>query len=64
VEFGLTLGEQHRLRMYENGLLSRIFGPKREEETRELRRLLNVELHHSCSSPNIIMVIKSRRRSQ
>jgi hypothetical protein len=54
------LGEEHRLRVFENRVLRRIFGPKREEG-RSLRKLHNDELHSLYSSPNIVRVIKSRR---
>jgi hypothetical protein len=54
------LREEHRLRVFENRVLRRIFGPQREEE--ELwRKLHNDELHSLYSSPNIVRVIKSRR---
>jgi hypothetical protein len=56
-----TLREEHRLRVFENRVLRRIFGPKRDEVTGEWRRLHNEELHDLYSSPNIIRVIKSRR---
>jgi hypothetical protein len=67
--WSLTLREEHRLRVFENKVLKRIFGPKRDEVTREWRKLLNEELHilfneelHILySSPNIIRQIKSRR---
>jgi hypothetical protein len=49
------------LRVFENRVLRRIFGPKRDEVTREWRRLHNEELNYLYSSPNIITVIKSRR---
>jgi hypothetical protein len=48
------------LRVFENKLLRRIFGPKRDEATGEWRRLHNKKLYALCSSPNIIQVIKSR----
>ena len=48
--------------MFENGVLRRKFGPKRDEVTRECRRLHNEELYDLYPSPNIIRVIKSRRR--
>jgi hypothetical protein len=49
------------LRVFENRVLRRIFGPKMEEVTEEWRRLHNKELYALYSSPNIIWVIKSRR---
>jgi hypothetical protein len=49
------------LGVYENGLLRRIFGSKRDEKTGEWRRLQNEELFALCSSPNIVRLIKSRR---
>jgi hypothetical protein len=58
---GLTLKEYHRLRVFENRVLRRIFAAKREEETRDWRRLHNKELHNLYTSLNIIRVIKSRR---
>jgi hypothetical protein len=56
----LTLGEEHRLRVFENRVVRRIFGPKRDEMTGGWRKLHNVELHTLCSSRNITRVIKSR----
>jgi hypothetical protein len=53
--------EEHRLRVSENRLLRRIFGPKRDEVTGGWRKLHNVELHTLYSSPSIIRMIKSRR---
>jgi hypothetical protein len=49
------------LRVFENRVLRRIFGPKRDEVTGEWRRLYNEELNDLYLSPNIIWVIKSRR---
>jgi hypothetical protein len=57
----LTLWEEHRLRVFENRILRRIFGPKRDEVTREWRKLHNEELHNLYSSPDIIRQVKSRR---
>jgi len=54
--WSLTLREERRLRV-----LRRIFGPKREEKTREWRKLHNEELNDLYSSPNIIRIIKLRR---
>jgi hypothetical protein len=55
--------KQHRLRVFENRVLRRIFGPKREEVTGECRKLHSEELHFLNCSPNIIRRIKSRRWS-
>ncbi|KAJ4446495.1 hypothetical protein ANN_13191 [Periplaneta americana] len=57
----LTLREEHRLRVFENKVLRKIFGAKRDEVTREWRKLHNAELHALYSSPDIIRNIKSRR---
>jgi hypothetical protein len=57
----LTLREAQRLRVLENWVLRRIFGPKRDEATGEWRRLHNEELNDLYSSPNIFRVIKSRK---
>jgi hypothetical protein len=54
------LGEEHRLRVFENRVLMKIFGRKREEDG-SWRKLHNDELHDLYSSLNIIRVIKSRR---
>jgi hypothetical protein len=61
VKHGLTLREEHRLRMHENRVLRRIFGPKREEVAGGWRRLHNEELHNLHASQNIIRAITSRR---
>jgi hypothetical protein len=58
--WSLTLREEHRLRVFQNRVLRRIFGPKRDEVTGQRRRLHNEELNDLYSSPNIIRVIKSR----
>jgi hypothetical protein len=47
--------------MFENRVMRRIFGPKRDEVTEEWRKHLNEELHDLYSSPNIVRVVKSRR---
>jgi len=57
----LTLREERKLRVFENMVLRRIFGPRRDEVTGEWRRLHNKELSDLYSSPNIVRVIKSRR---
>jgi hypothetical protein len=51
------LREEQRLRVYENRVLRKIFGPKREEDL-SWRKLNNDELHSLYSSPNIVRVIK------
>jgi hypothetical protein len=59
--WSLTLREEHRLRLLENRVLRRIFGPKTDEVIGEWRKLHNDELHILYSFPNIISHIKSRR---
>jgi hypothetical protein len=54
------LGEEHTLRVFENRVLRRIFGHKREEDG-SWRKLNNDELHSLYFSPNIVRVIKARR---
>jgi hypothetical protein len=54
------LRKEHRLRVFENRVLRKIFGPKREEDG-SWRKLHNDELHSLYSSQNIVKVIKSRR---
>jgi hypothetical protein len=58
--WSLTLREEQRLRAFENRVLRRIFGLKRDEATGEWRTLHTMELNDLYSSPNIIRVIKSR----
>jgi hypothetical protein len=53
--------EEHRLVVFENRVLRRIFGPKRGELTANWRKLHNEQRHNLYSSPNIIRMIKSRR---
>jgi hypothetical protein len=59
----LTLREEHRLRMFKNRVLRRVFGPKRDEVTGEWRKLHIEDLHDLYSSPSIIIIIKPRRMS-
>jgi hypothetical protein len=59
--WSLTLREEHRLRVFENRVLRRLFGPKRDEVTAEWRKMHNGEIHNLYSSPDIIRWIRSRR---
>jgi hypothetical protein len=59
--WSLTAREKHKLRVFENRVLRRIFGPKRDGVTGGWRKLHNEELHNLYSSPSIIIIIKSRR---
>jgi hypothetical protein len=58
--WSLTLREEHRLRVFENRVLRRIFGPERDEVTGHWRKLHSGELHNLYLSPDIIRQIKSR----
>jgi hypothetical protein len=57
----LKLRDEHRLRVFENRVLRRIFGPKRDEVTGGCRKLHNEELYGLYSSPSIVRVMKARR---
>jgi hypothetical protein len=59
--WSLTLREEHRLRRFENRVLRRIFGPKRDEVTGEWRKLHNEQLLNLYSSSSMIRMIKARR---
>jgi hypothetical protein len=59
--WSLTLREEHRLGVFENRVLKRIFGPNRDEVTGEWRKLHNEEIRNLCSSPSIIRISKPRR---
>jgi hypothetical protein len=59
--WSVTLREEHRLRVFDNRVLRKIFGPKRDEVTGEWRKLHNEELRDLYSLPSIIRIIKSRR---
>jgi hypothetical protein len=58
--WSLTLRERHRLREFENRVLRRVFGRKRDEVTGEWRKLLNEKLHNLYSSANVIRQIRPR----
>jgi hypothetical protein len=55
--WSLTLREEHRLRVFENRVLRRIFGSKRDQVTGGWTKLYNAELHNLYSSPSIIRMI-------
>jgi hypothetical protein len=57
----LTLREEHRLRVFGNRVLRRIFGPRSDDVTGYWRKLHNEKLHNLYSFSNIIRHIKSRR---
>ena len=59
--WSLTLREERKLRVFENKVLRRIFGPRRDEVTGRWRGLHNEELNDLYTSPNIVLVIKWRR---
>jgi hypothetical protein len=59
--WSLTLRKERRLRVFENRVLRRVFGPKRDEVTGEWRKLHNEELNDLYNLPNIVRVVKSRR---
>ena len=59
--WSLTLREERRLRVFENRVLRKVFGPKRDEVTGEWRKLHNEELNDLYSLPNLVGVVKSRR---
>jgi hypothetical protein len=58
--WSLTLRKARRLREFENRMLRRIFGPKRDEVTGEWRKLHHEELHDVYCSPTIVLVVKLR----
>jgi hypothetical protein len=53
----LTLREEHKLRVFKNRVLQEIFGPKKDDVTRDWSKLHNAELHNFYTSPNSIQVI-------
>jgi hypothetical protein len=59
--WSLTLREEHGLRVFENRVLRRIFGPKRDEVTGEWRKMHSEELHNLYSSPDIIRQVRRMR---
>jgi len=59
--WSLTLREERKLKVFENRVLKRIFGPKRDELTMEWRKLHDEKLNDLYSSPKIVWVVKARR---
>jgi hypothetical protein len=59
--WSLTIKEEYKPRVFENRVLRRIFGPKRDGVTTDWRKLHNEELHNLSSSPSIIRIMKSKR---
>ena len=59
--WSLTLRKERRLRVFENRVLRKVFGPTRDEVTGEWRKVHNEELNDLYSLPNIVRVVKSRR---
>jgi len=60
--WSFTSREEHKLKVFENRVLRKVFGPKRDKTAGYWRRLANEELHDLCCSPNIMLVIKPRRK--
>jgi hypothetical protein len=60
--WSVTLKEEHRLRVFENSVLRKKSGPKRDEVAGDYRKLNNEDLNDPHSSPNIIRVNKARRK--
>jgi len=60
--WSLTFREERRLRVFDNRMLRRVFGPKRDEVTGEWRKLHNEEPSDLYSLPSIVWVVKSRRK--
>ena len=56
-----TLREEKRLQVFENKVVRKIFGPKRDDQTDKWRRLHNGELHDLYGKPDIMRIVKSRR---
>jgi acyl-coenzyme A synthetase/AMP-(fatty) acid ligase len=59
--WSLILREEYRLGVLENGVLRNLFGPKKDEVTRNCRKLHNEKVYALYSSPNVIRMIKSKR---
>jgi len=59
--WSITLREERRLKLFQNRFFRRLFGPKRDEATKEWRKLHNAEINDLYTSPNIFRVIQSRR---
>jgi hypothetical protein len=61
--WSLTLREEHRLRVFQNRVLRRIFGPKRDDVTGDWKELHNEELHNLYSSPNDQVKVNEKGRA-
>jgi hypothetical protein len=61
VKLGFTLSKEYRLKVFENRVLRKTLGPKREKVTESQRKLLNEDLHNLFSSSSIVRIIKLNR---
>jgi len=59
--WSLILREEHRLTVFENSVLKRILGPRKDELTVDWRKLHDEELHDLYSSPNIVRVVNQEK---
>jgi len=59
--WSMILADEHKLRVFENKVLRKIYRKKRDEMTGEWRRLHNEELHGLYDLPNVVKIMKSRR---
>jgi len=61
VSWSTTLADEHKLRVFENKVLRKIYRPKRDKLSGDGRRLHNEELHELYDSPDVVRIMKSRR---